>query len=50
MSKKLRIRNPFYFVGGNVSDVIKVSCHRCSKEFFVYRVNLRVTNYCWRCK
>ena len=47
---KLRIRNPFYFVKGNDSDVIEVFCHRCSNKFFVYRANLRVINYCWRCK
>ena len=46
----LKIRNPFYFTEGKPSDVIQVSCYRCSKEFFVYRVNLRASNYCTGCK
>lgn len=46
----LKIRNPFYFAQKNPSDVIKVSCYKCCKEFFVYRINLRVNNYCLSCK
>jgi hypothetical protein len=47
---KLKIRNPFYWVERNESELVKVVCYRCGAVYHVGYGQIRVVNYCSVCK
>jgi hypothetical protein len=49
-SMRLRIRNPFYLKEIDKRTLIKVVCHHCGNQYHIAYGNIRVSNYCSKCK
>ena len=52
MKKKIKFRNPIYFVESQYGDstTVQVLCYHCGKMYKTHPDNLRAPNYCESCK